>query len=74
MQTVDLLKEEWEFLTLLLPKDWREQARQTGALRRARDVANADCLLKLILMRNRPAEPCGARTVCVGGHETIERA
>lgn len=50
MQTVDLLEEEWEFLTLLLPKDWREQARQTGALRRARDVANADCLLKLILM------------------------
>jgi hypothetical protein len=26
------------------------------------------------LFCNRPAEPCGARTVCVGGHETIERA
>ena len=50
MQPINLLEEEWEFLTELLPKDWREQARQTGALRRARDVTNADCLLQLILM------------------------
>lgn len=28
----------------------------------------------MLFVRNRPAEPCGARTVCVGGHETIERA
>jgi hypothetical protein len=47
---VNLLEEEWEFLTDLLPKDWREQARTTGALRRARSVASADCLLQLILM------------------------
>ena len=46
----NLLEEEWEFLTDLLPKDWREQARTTGALQRARGVANADCLLQLILM------------------------
>ena len=45
-----MLEEEWEFLTELLPKDWREQARATGALRRAREVDSADCLLKLILM------------------------
>lgn len=50
MQPVNLLEEEWEYLTQLLPKDWREQARKTGALRRARGVASADCLLKLILM------------------------
>jgi IS4 transposase len=50
MQPVNLLEEEWEFLTELLPGDWRELARQTGALRRARDVPSADCLLKLILM------------------------
>jgi hypothetical protein len=47
---VNLLEEEWEFLTEFLPRDWREQARKTGALRRARGIANADCLLRLILM------------------------
>jgi hypothetical protein len=50
MQPVNLLEEEWEFLTGLLPEDWREQARTTGALRRARNVGSADCLLQLILM------------------------
>ena len=50
MQIVKLLDEEWEFLTELLPGDWREQARRTGALRRARGIGNADCLLQLILM------------------------
>jgi len=47
---VNLLEEEWEFLADFLPQDWREQARTTGALRRARAVESADCLLKLILM------------------------
>jgi Transposase DDE domain len=46
----NLLDEEWEYLTDFLPKDWREQARHTGALRRVRDIASADCLLQLILM------------------------
>jgi len=46
----NLLEEEWEFLTDLLPKDWREQARSTGAFRRARGIGSADCLLQLILM------------------------
>lgn len=50
MQIVNLLDEEWEFLTDLLPEDWREQARTTGALRRARGIGNADSLLQLILM------------------------
>lgn len=50
MQPVNLLEEEWEFLTEFLPNDWREQARKTGALRRARGIADADCLLRLILM------------------------
>jgi hypothetical protein len=50
MKQVNLMEEEWEFLTDLLPQDWREQARMTGALRRARDVSSADCLLQLILM------------------------
>lgn len=50
MTTANLLDEEWEFLTDFLPSDWREQARTTGALRRARGIKNADCLLQLILM------------------------
>ena len=50
MQTVNLLDEEWEFLTDLLPEDWREQARITGALRRVRGISSADALLQLILM------------------------
>lgn len=50
MKHVNLLEEEWEFLTDLLPQGWREQARATGALRRARSVGTADCLLRLILM------------------------
>lgn len=49
MKPVNLLEEEWEYLTEFLPKDWREQARTTGALRRARGVVSADCLLQLIL-------------------------
>lgn len=50
MKPVNLLEEEWEFLAELLPEDWREQARTTGAFRRARDIPSADCLLQLILM------------------------
>lgn len=50
MKDLNLLDEEWEFLTDFLPLDWREQARTTGALRRARGIPNADCLLQLILM------------------------
>lgn len=50
MKHANLLDEEWEFLTDFLPPDWREQARLTGALRRARGIASADRLLQLILM------------------------
>ena len=47
---VQLLDEEWGLLTDFFPVDWREQARSCGALRRARGVADADCLLRLILL------------------------
>jgi len=50
MKHANLLEEEWEFLTEFLPQDWREQARITGAFRRARGIASADRLLQLILM------------------------
>lgn len=45
-----LLDEEWNILTEFLPANWREQARQLGALRRPRGVSDADCLLRLILL------------------------
>jgi len=47
---INLLEEEWEYLSGLLPEGWREQARLTGALRRARGIGDADVLLKLLLM------------------------
>jgi hypothetical protein len=50
VKPVNLLAEEWEFLTEFLPEDWRERAHTTGALRRARGIPSADCLLQLILM------------------------
>lgn len=50
MNDLNLLDEQWEYLTTFLPADWRERARQTGALRRARGVEDADQLLQLILM------------------------
>ena len=50
MRNLNVLDEEWESLTEFLPKDWREQARSSGAFRRARGIANADSLLQLILM------------------------
>lgn len=50
MKSVDVLDEEWEFLTSFLPPDWKEQARTSGALQRARNITSADCLLRLILM------------------------
>jgi hypothetical protein len=50
VKDLNLLNEEWEFLTGFLADDWREQARRTGALVRARGIADADRLLQLILM------------------------
>ena len=42
MSQVNVLEEEWEFLTELLPKDWREQARSSGALRRGEPACVTD--------------------------------
>jgi len=45
----ELLSTDWDILTSFLPSDWRESARQCGALRRCRNVRDADTLLRLIL-------------------------
>lgn len=46
-----LMNEEWGLLATLLPKGWRELARETGAMRRARGgVTSPDALLQLLLL------------------------
>lgn len=46
----DILAEEWSVITRFLPDGWRELARSTGALRRARQVRSADVLLRLAFL------------------------
>jgi hypothetical protein len=46
----DILEQEWDVLTRFLPEGWRELARSTGALRRARQVRTADVLLRLAFL------------------------
>lgn len=46
----DILAEEWGVLTRFLPDEWRELARSTGALQRARQVRDADVLLRLVFL------------------------
>ncbi len=52
MATTDesLATENWPILRTFLPKGWKEMARETGALRRARDIPDAESLLRLLLM------------------------
>lgn len=45
------MNEEWELLASLLPQGWRELARKTGAMRRARGgVKTPETLLQLLLL------------------------
>ena len=46
----NLAIEDWPILCTFLPKGWKEMARRTGALQRARDVPGAESLLRLLLM------------------------
>lgn len=46
----DILAEEWSVLTRFLPEGWRELARSTGALQRARQVRSPDVLLRLTFL------------------------
>jgi hypothetical protein len=46
-----LVDEEWSVLTALLPPDWRELARTTGAIRRARGAcSDPDSLLRVLFL------------------------
>jgi hypothetical protein len=46
----DILAEEWSVIARFLPEGWRELARSTGALQRARQVPSADVLLRLAFL------------------------
>jgi len=43
----DLANENWKIICAFLPAGWMEQARQSGALQRARGIPDAEKLLRL---------------------------
>lgn len=45
-----VLDEEWAVVASLLPPRWRELARETGAIRRARGLSDPSKLLRLLLL------------------------
>lgn len=45
-----IVDEEWAVLAGLLPEGWRELARETGAIRRARGISDPDVLLRVLLL------------------------
>lgn len=45
-----LVSTDWDIVKALLPADWEAGARQCGALRRCRNVASAEILLRLIFL------------------------
>jgi Transposase DDE domain len=46
----DLANENWKIICTFLPAGWMEQARQSGALQRARGIPDAEKLLRLLLI------------------------
>lgn len=50
LMRADILAEEWGVITRFLPEGWRELARSTGALKRARQVRSPDVLLRLAFL------------------------
>lgn len=58
-------EDDWQVLQSFLPEEWQEQARKLGALRRCRKFANAEALLRTLLIHL--ADGCSLR-------ETVVRA
>lgn len=59
----DGLDEDWAIVEALLPERWMEMAREWGAFRRARGIADARALLKVMLIHL--AEGCSLRETAV---------
>ncbi len=53
------LGEDWRIVQALLPEGWMDKARELGAFRRARGIADARALLRVMLIHL--AEGCGLR-------------
>ena len=53
----DRLREDWALVQGLLPVGWQGKARELGALRRTRGVADAAILLRVLLIHL--AQGCG---------------
>ena len=54
---------DWDVLKSFLPSGWREQARELGALRRCRKFANAEALLRTLMIHL--ADGCSLRETAV---------
>lgn len=61
------LEEDWALVQGLLPEGWQSQARELGALRRTRGVADAATLLRVMLIHL--AQGCGLRTTAALARE-----
>lgn len=59
MPAAAVASEDWSILLRFLPEGWREKARETGALRRARGFDDAEALLRCLLVHL--AEGCSLR-------------
>ena len=63
----DRLREDWALVEGLLPVGWQSKARELGALRRTRGVADAAILLRVLLIHL--AQGCGLRTTAALARE-----
>jgi hypothetical protein len=64
----ETIKEDWRVLASFFPEGWREQARETGALVRQREIDSPDTLLRLLLIHL--AEGVSLRTTVAYARET----
>lgn len=57
------LNEDWELVKRLLPEQWEQKARELGAFRRGREIADPSTLLRVMLIHL--AQGCGLRETAV---------
>ena len=57
------LDEDWELIKRLLPEQWEQKARELGAFRRGRGIADPPALLRVMLIHL--AQGCGLRETAV---------
>jgi Transposase DDE domain len=67
LEPSERLDEDWQVVQDLLPRGWELKARELGALRRGRGIADAATLLRVMLIHL--AQGCGLRETAVRAHE-----